>query len=172
MTHKSPDVYRTGHLGTALLVYAPVGFALLLAGRADLALLGELCMLGLAMVPDYDHRVPFLKHRGVTHTVTFALLVGVVLGTAGWVLGGRPAAATASELAVFGFVVGTLGILAHLVGDVITPSGLKPLWPLRDWHVTLDIARADSTIANFALFALGIFLTATLFVLATGRFPR
>jgi len=30
-------VYRTGHLGVAMLVYAPLGLALLTVGRADLA---------------------------------------------------------------------------------------------------------------------------------------
>lgn len=153
-------MYRAGHLGIGLLVFAPVGVVLVLAGRADLAVLAEATAVALAMLPDYDHRLPFLTHRGITHTVWFALLVGVVLGGLGWVLGGRPATPTTSELAVFGFGVGTLVVLAHLLGDVLTPAGIRPFWPVWDRTFTLALTRADSTVANYGLLVLGVGVTA------------
>jgi inner membrane protein len=35
------------------------------------------------MVPDYDQRVPGIAHRGPTHTVWFAALVGLGVALAG-----------------------------------------------------------------------------------------
>lgn len=152
-------MYRPGHFGIALLVWAPVGFALVLAGRADLALLGELVMVGLATVPDYDHRLPLVTHRGVTHTLGFALFVGAVLGGIGWVVGGQPNEFTDSTLGVFGFGVGTLAICSHLLGDVITPAGITLLWPLSGKNFSLYWTRADNMVANYGLLALGVFVT-------------
>ncbi|WP_394295466.1 hypothetical protein [Halorubrum kocurii] len=39
------------------------------------------------MIPDWDQRVPFISHRGPTHTVWFALLVGAVYAAIGAALG-------------------------------------------------------------------------------------
>lgn len=153
-------MYRPGHFGVSLLVWAPVGFVLVLWGRADLAIVGELAMIGLATLPDYDHRAPFVSHRGVTHTLAFALLVGGLLGGLGWLVGGQPNAFTDSSLAVFGFAVGTLAICAHLLGDVITPAGVPLLWPLSGRSYSLYWTRADNMVANYGLLALGVFVTA------------
>jgi len=156
---KPLSVYKPGHFGVSLLVWAPVGFALVLAGRADLAILGELAMVGLATLPDYDHRVPFIEHRGPTHTLAFALLIGGVLGGIGWLVGGQPNAFADSTLAVFMFGVGTLAICAHLLGDIITPAGIAPFWPLSSKTYSLYWTRADNAIANYGLLALGVFVT-------------
>jgi inner membrane protein len=151
-------MYRTGHYGVSLLLYAPVGFALLLAGYPAVALLGGAVMLVLAPLPDYDLRVPFVQHRGPTHTLVFALLVGAVLGGASYAsaptLGLDPRVA-----GVAGAFVGCYGIVAHLVGDVLTPAGIAPFWPVSSRNYSLDLTRADSTVANFVLLALGVFLT-------------
>ncbi|WP_256300368.1 metal-dependent hydrolase [Haloarchaeobius salinus] len=151
-------MYRSGHYGVSLLLYAPVGFALLLAGYPAVALLGGAAMLSLARLPDVDLRVPFVEHRGPTHTLVFALLVGAVLGGAGYV--------TAPELGldprvagVVGAVVGTYGIVAHLVGDVLTPAGIAPFWPVSPRNYSLSVTRADSTVANTGLLALGVLVT-------------
>lgn len=160
-------MYRAGHLGVSLLVYAPVAMVLLVLGRPDLAILGEVCMLSLATLPDTDHRLPLVSHRGPTHTVGFALLVGLGLGWLGWTVGGQPAAVTASELGVFGFFVGTLAIMAHLLGDVLTPMGITPFWPLWNRRFTLRLTRADNLIANYTLLGLGVLVTVGL-VMTTG----
>lgn len=148
-----------------MLVYAPLGVALLHAGEPELAIVGEAGMLTLATLPDSDHRLPFVRHRGVTHTFGFALLVGLALGGVGWWLDGRPAT-TASGLAVFGFVIGVLSILAHLLGDVLTPAGIRPFWPLWDGSVTLSVTPSKSLVANYGLFLLGVGVTVALFVVA------
>jgi len=79
-----------------------------------------------------------------------ALVVYAPLGLALALLG-RPTAV--------GFVVGTTAIVSHLLADVITPMGITPFWPVSDRHYTFDICRADNTLANYALLALGLVLT-------------
>ena len=119
-------MYALGHYGVALLVYAPVGF--LLAGTdPTLALVGGAGVLALSTVPDYDLRVPFLTHRGVTHTLLFTA------------------------------VVAALGIGSHILGDVLTPAGVAVFWPLSSHEYTVGLTRADNRFANWALFGGGVF---------------
>ncbi|WP_336003132.1 metal-dependent hydrolase [Halorientalis halophila] len=161
-------MYKAGHVGVSLLVFLPVGVGLVLAGRPELALLGEAVMLALASLPDVDHELPLISHRGVIHTVWFALLVGVALGAVGWVLGGRPATPTDAELAVAGFGFGTLGIVAHLLGDVLTPMGITPFWPLSRRTISLRVVRARNPLANYGLLAAGVFATVGAIMLVAG----
>lgn len=160
---------RTGHYGAALVLYAPLGFALAASGRPDLALIGGAVTLALAPLPDYDLRVPLLTHRGATHTVLFAVLVGVALGGAGRFLGGL-GGNPETIVAPVGFAVGLLAIGSHLLADALTPAGITPFWPVFSRTYSLNVARADNPLANYGLLALGVFLTAALFVLAR-RFP-
>ena len=73
-------MHKEGHIGAALLVYAPLGFVTAVVATLDCAVLGALAAAALAMVPDLDMRVPGIKHRGVTHTVHFAVAVGLSVG--------------------------------------------------------------------------------------------
>jgi len=92
-------------------------------------------------LPDLDSRIkPILddrfgitiEHRGPTHSLAFAGAIGVVIGGIGLVPG-YPVVLGAAALC---------SILGHLAGDVITPMGVRPLWPLRDRAVSLDLWRA------------------------------
>ena len=152
-------MYRLGHYGAALAVYAPLGFALLTAGRPTFAVLGGGVSLALASLPDIDVRLPAVDHRGVTHTLGFAVAVGTGLAAVGWVAGADAGLGSAAELAVFGFTVGTLTIVSHLLADAITPMGITPFWPVSSRHYTLDVCRADNTAANYALLGLGVALS-------------
>lgn len=159
-------MYRTGHLGVSLLVYAPLLFVFLTAGRIVPAVAGGAIMLGLASLPDYDQRVPFVTHRGVTHTLAFSWIVGLVVGGAAFVL--TPGDSTAKlTVAVLGFGIGALGIVAHLLGDVITPAGITPFWPLSSRTYSLDLTKAANPIANYLLFALGVFATAVVVLVSS-----
>lgn len=161
-------MYALGHYGAALLVYAPVGF-LLMQLDPVLALAGGAGVLALATLPDSDHQLPFVKHRGITHTLPFILAVSGVLGALGWQLGqgsyqplgGSPRAAA------FGFGVGLIGLGSHLLADMLTPSGVAVLWPLSRERYTISLTRADNPLANWLLFALGVFVTAVAAVAST-----
>jgi len=149
-------MHKPGHYGAALLVYAPIGFLMLALGFDGLAVIGGAIAVGGAMIPDLDMRIPGVQHRGITHTVWFALLAGIVLGVAGGLLGSSSGAIATAGLSVFGFLVGTLTISAHLLADALTPMGIRPLEPIDDLEITLDVAKAANSVANYALLALGI----------------
>ncbi|WP_276271618.1 metal-dependent hydrolase [Haloarcula litorea] len=159
-------MYRTGHYGAALLGYAPLGFALLVLGDPTLAVAGGALSLALAPLPDYDQRVPLVSHRGVTHTLPFALVVGGCLGAVGWLVGANGGTWQPATLALFGVVVGVTAVGSHLLADVITPAGIVPFWPVSGKKYTLGLARADDTLANYLLLVLGVFVTALLVVAA------
>lgn len=172
-------MHRTGHLGVSLLVFAPLGFALVRAGEPLLAYLAGAVMLWFAMLPDYDLRVSFVRHRGPTHTLLFAALVGGAFGGVGYLLDGAlgavgvPAASPSvvppeADLALFGFGVGVATVVAHLLGDVLTPMGVRPFWPVSNRRYTLGLVRAANSVANRALFALGVFVAAAALVLGSG----
>jgi inner membrane protein len=149
-------MYRTGHYGAALLAFAPVGFLLVAAGYEELALVGATIVVGGSMVPDWDQRIPFVSHRGLTHTVWFALLVGFLLGAGGWVVGGELGVQEQAALAAFGFVVGTVMIGAHLFADALTPMGIRPFAPLGSGTCTVGLTRAANPIGNGLLLILGV----------------
>jgi len=153
-------VYRKGHYGVSLLVFAPIAFGLLAVDHADLAVVTGGVLLWLAMLPDVDHRIPGIPHRGPTHSVLFAGLVGGVFAVAGAAVetaavGVRPPVA----LPLLGFAIGALAVLAHLLGDALTPAGVNFLWPVSTRTYTVGLCRADNTVANYGLFVAGVFAT-------------
>jgi inner membrane protein len=154
-------MHREGHLGAALALYAPLGFLVYVAGFPSAAVLGGAGAVLLAMLPDQDMRIPLVSHRGITHTVWFALLVGGVLGAAAGYLGWRTGRGPEAALAVgaFAFAVGFVTIASHVLADALTPMGVTPFAPLRGRKYTLAIATASNPIANYALLVLGAALT-------------
>lgn len=158
-------MYRRGHWGASLLVFAPVGAGLVVVGRPVLAVVGGGAMLWLATLPDVDLRLPLLSHRGLTHTLAFAFAVGLVGASVGVALA-PSAGGDRAVLGGFGFAVGTLGITAHLLADALTPAGVPLLWPLSGRRLSLSVTRADSAVANLLLFALGVGVTAAITVVA------
>ena len=154
-------MYRKGHYGVSLLVFAPIAFALLAVGRADLAVVTGGVMVWLAMLPDLDHRIPWIPHRGPTHSLAFVALVGGVFAAAGAALWGTAGVGSVAGVAlpVVGFAIGALTVLAHLLGDALTPAGVNFLWPVSGRTYTVGLCRADNTVANYGLFAVGVFAT-------------
>jgi len=161
-------MYRTGHYGAALLTYAPVGTVLLLGGFEAAGVVGGIGVLTLARLPDYDLKVPLLSHRGPTHTLLFAVLVGAVVGGGLGALAGTAPPGRAVTLGAFGFLVGFLAVGSHLLADALTPAGIEPFWPLSSKNYSLGLVGADSTVGNYGLLALGVFVSAAI-VLAAAR---
>lgn len=155
-------MYRNGHLGISLLVFVPVGYALVSLGHPELAVITGGTMVWFAMLPDIDHRLPLVDHRGATHSLAFAALIGVVgalIGLGADTVIAETAVSTPVPLSTVGFAVGSLTVVAHLIGDTLTPAGVNYLWPLPTTPVSLSVTRADNTLANAGLFALGVVVT-------------
>lgn len=152
-------MHREGHVGAALLAYAPVGAVVVAAGADELALAGGAAVVGLAMLPDADQKLPFVAHRGPTHTVHFAAVVGALLGVVGVVVGAAGGLAAALVLGAFGAAVGTVTILSHIAADALTPMGVAPFGD-GGRRYSYDVARAANPLANYALLALGVLAVA------------
>lgn len=174
-------VYRPGHLGVSLLAFAPIGYLLVALGSPLASVMTGGAMLWLAMLPDVDHRLPVIRHRGPTHSLLFAALVGGAFAAVGLLLAALGGASVIAELlglgafpgiglAAFGFAVGFLSVAAHLLGDLLTPAGVNLFWPVGKKY-TLSVTRADNTLANYGLFLLGIFAVAVAALLAFQRAP-
>lgn len=174
-------MYRTGHLGVSLLAFAPIGYLFVAVGSPLAALLTGGAMLWLAMLPDVDHRLPLIQHRGPTHSLLFAALVGGAFAAVGLLLSAVGGAAITVELlgldafprvglAAFGFAVGFLSVAAHLLGDLLTPAGVNLFWPVGKEY-SLSVTRADNTLANYGLFLLGVFAVAVTAALALQGMP-
>lgn len=148
-------MYQKGHLGASLLVYAPLGFVAAALGGFEVALLGGAIAVALASVPDLDMRVPLISHRGPTHTVWFAVIVGLLVGVGGIVYGLQFGLLAALGFAIFAGVVGTLSIISHLLADALTPMGIQPLTPVSSTNYSWDLVKAKNPIANYALLGLG-----------------
>jgi inner membrane protein len=149
-------VYRPGHVGASLLAYAPVAFVVVALGFESLALVGGVAAAGLATLPDVDLRVPLVTHRGPTHTVWFALAVGVGCGGVGALVGSSGGVADAVGLSALGFAVGCVAVGSHVAADALTPAGVRPFAPVREDSYSLDVARASNPVANYGLLVLGV----------------
>jgi inner membrane protein len=160
-------VHQKGHFGAALLAYAPLGFVVAVAGFRTLALAGGAVALALAMVPDTDTRLPFVDHRGPTHTVWFAAAVGLALAALAFALGLGRGPLAALSLAGFGFLVGFVTVCSHIAADAMTPMGVTPFRPFSDRHITYDVVPANHTVANYLLLAAGLAVAGGAFALAT-----
>lgn len=154
----SPDVYAPGHVGAALCCYAPVAAVLSARGEPALALLGAGVAVALSTLPDVDELEGLpVDHRGPTHTVWFVALVATVAAGVGALAGlvvGRPVAVAAT---VGGATFVSLG--SHLLADVVTPMGVRPLYPLSAWHHSFDLTPAKNPQVNAALLAVGLTVT-------------
>lgn len=157
-------MYRDGHVGFNAALYAPFAPLVSDGWSLELAMLGAVLAVGTATLPDVDQPLARVRHRGPTHTVWFALLVGLVAGAGtALVLPSTPAAFR------FGLVVGTGGVLAHLAGDVVTPMGISPLAPVVRTHVTLDWFASKDARINRTLLLVGSAALLASLVLTVGR---
>lgn len=157
-----------GHVGAALTAYSPLYLAVLHFDYPRFAVLGTIIAIALASLPDCDLRLSTLQHRGPTHTVQFALVVGVIVGCIGATLTlFNPGGVAANPLVVGTFcsVVALGTILSHIAVDALTPMGVDPLATGRRYSFVLCYA-ADRRY-NYAMFGTGVCCLSIMTVLVT-----
>jgi len=160
-------MHGPGHYGINALLFAPFLYVFAMFNQLELALFVGCIMWITARLPDKDiyfddsfsqgsailSLVP-ISHRGITHTVWFAPAVGLVTGAG---LAYLPIPGTTQFGRVFvGIFFGTLGITGHLLGDIITPMGLKPLAPASNQKWSFTICTASNFFANSLFFLTGV----------------
>lgn len=163
-------MYKNGHIGLALLFAAPFAFLFGIVFGPHWGVLTLVFSFTTARVPDMDQRLNILTHRGFTHTIWFALIVSVAMGSLvtqlvsilefntigngeflSWLVADIPTLL----LATFGFM---LGFISHLVGDILTEAydyTINPYWPISNKPYTLGWATADSRLWNWGLLLCG-----------------
>ncbi len=163
-------MYRAGHAGVSMVAYAPLGVGVALEWNVSVATAGLVATVALSTLPDIDEVLPGVAHRGPTHSLPFAALVGVVLAVTTAAFAGPVGLTPSLGLLGFAFAVGTLSIVSHLLADVITPMGVRPFWPVSDRHYTLDLTPAANPTANYLFLTGGVLtvLGATAVVVLTG----
>lgn len=159
-------MHRRGHTGITLLIGS--GFFVLWGPMYGLIATG--LMLHVMMLPDIDQRIKNVRHRGPTHTLAFALGMGIVVAsTVAYpaeicqevaVRRGFLSGFVIEPLNIWVFISGTVSsaLVGHIAGDMITVGGgykIRPLWPLSDRMVALGVCRSDSDAGNAILLACG-----------------
>jgi inner membrane protein len=152
-------MHARGHKGIALLLYSPVTYLLTQAGRPILAGVGLALVLFLSMLPDKDMVIALLPHRGPTHTIWFAGLVG--LGLAGLGVGiqfglDRIGIAAVAVPVMFLFFIGFAAVMFHIIGDALNPSGVRPYTPVSSRKHALGVTKSGSFIGNWILYFFGV----------------
>jgi inner membrane protein len=116
--------------------------------------------------------VPLVTHRGPTHTLWFAVLVGAAFAGLAWVVTGAvapgsDAPGTRATLVALAFAFGVLVIVSHVLADALTPMGVEPFAPVSEVWYSADLVRADNSVANYVLFGLGVVATVGAYVAAS-----
>jgi len=146
-----------GHLGITLFLCAPLANVLVTSGhRVEVPRWVGLALV-VTLVPDFDLYVPWLIHRGVTHSLLAAVCLGVVVAAVVVARWKDPLASSEDYVrrATLGFAVGAGSTISHLVGDVITPMGVRPFFPV-DSVFSFNLVYAKDTGANLAFIVIGV----------------
>ncbi len=96
-------------------------------------------------LPDIDLKLE-LPHRKYTHNVLFALLAGSAAGIVTSVLG------LSFELGLYSVCV---GVLTHILGDLLTYRSFAPLYPLVRRRFSLKLFHSSDRYVNSVFLLLG-----------------
>ncbi len=99
----------------------------------------------LSTLPDIDLKLE-LPHRKYTHNVLFALLAGAAAGIVTSVLG------FSFDLGFYSVLV---GVLTHLLGDMLTYRPFAPLYPLARRKFSLKLFHSSDRHVNSVFLLLG-----------------
>jgi inner membrane protein len=157
-----------GHVGITLAAYAPLGGALVATDHPFLAAFLGIGMVVTMNLPDVDHQLsrtfPFVKHRGLFHSVFFPLIIAPIFTAIVFLVWSNLPYLSQSYppqvdiLAAFA-AGAVLGPLSHYLGDIITPRGLRPFAPIWDRKLAPGWVKANNDTANASFFFAGISLT-------------
>lgn len=163
-------MHSQGHAGMSLFLSAPV---LAVFIYFDYLLLGVFfvgSVVLMPMIPDIDIKLQkyfkSINHRGVTHTVHFAVLFGViytaVIGSLLYYVIGVDYLLTLIQPDSFILVLGVIfftgfsAVMYHLIGDAFTPTGINFFSSSSQYGFTFNKFYAKNEVANGSAVILGI----------------
>lgn len=154
-------MHSEGHIGLGLLLYAPIAFVLTLSDMMSVMAYGMVCATFFSYAPDFDLWLPYVAHRGATHTFLGGVVAGLGSAVIALLLAVQGALSVPPSLlnllgvAGFAFGIAFLGVVSHLVGDVLTPMGIRPFRPWSARSYSLELVYASDEEANERLSYLG-----------------
>jgi len=161
LTH-TDRMYPIGHLGVALVLAAPFVAVL----RPRVATRFTVLALLAATIPDLDLLVPGVAHHGVTHTLGFAVAVGIagsgLFAAASTLTSPNTVDSTAPvpRVVVFYAFALSLGAFGHVVADVLmllpATQPVSPLWPVSHAPLRVETLRYGNTVRNLGTFCAGL----------------
>jgi membrane-bound metal-dependent hydrolase YbcI (DUF457 family) len=126
----------------ALFLYVPFGVSLSETYPA-FAVAGAVLTIGVAGLPDtLTWRA--VQH-GVTHSLVGGALVGALLAAPAWWIATNitvyagSAVVTPMAAVQYGFTVGALAAYGHVLGDFLTGTDVRVVWPLADYEVSVNL---------------------------------
>jgi inner membrane protein len=169
-------MYKPGHVGMSLIFLSPITFILNSINRPILSVITIITTIFLTTQPDIDLKLPVVKHRGLTHTIYFAILLGLIASfifrkSHSLFLDQIVTNTSTMSITLLGFLVGFLAVISHLMADVITITGIQPFSfgflgnyrPFskfsKETRYQLQWTTAKSPLANLILVILGFTLT-------------
>ncbi|WP_273837256.1 metal-dependent hydrolase [Halococcus sp. PRR34] len=140
----APSTARVVACLGALLLYVPFGMSIAEMYPA-FAVAGAVITIGVAGLPD---RLTwrFIPH-GVTHSLVGASVVGALVAVPTWWIGANitvyagGAIVTPIAAAQYGFTVGSLAGFGHVLGDFLTGTDVRLVWPIADYEVSVNVPR-------------------------------
>jgi inner membrane protein len=143
-------MYAEGHAGLTLaissLLIIPIG------DRYETTIFILAASL-LASLPDIDlslmKKGVKIHHRGPTHSILFAIICGLIMALLAQFL-----FSTLIHV-IIGFLAGFIGIISHLLGDLLTFMALKPLWPFNNRSLRLGLVSSSNKNLNYFFVILG-----------------
>ncbi len=169
-------MYNKGHIGINMILFSPVLFIMIILEFFVLGIVGLISVIYFASLPDIDLKVKRLKHRGFTHTISFAVLMGLIslfiaifinsiVINIGFI---HASLFNLIFIPVYGFFIGFFIVMGHIMGDIITPSGVrifkKPKYVpnlsiFSDKKYSLNLIKAKNIFANVLFLFVGILFT-------------
>jgi len=142
-----------GHFGLTLIALSLIGLPFGLGPDYSMVMI---IIIGVALssLPDIDLRTDKVHHRGITHSLLFAIIAGLIVGTIFGYLSGF-------IWGIIGFIGGFCGIILHLLGDVFTFHKFRPLYPFdaiifkRKIYLGFGLFYANNKSVNSGFFILG-----------------
>lgn len=194
-------MYSHGHIGISLTFISPVVFYLIVIGNSPfLAAWTLLFISSTASIPDIDIKYNFIQHRGITHTVWFGILFGIFCSVLTFLFiygvnqsqilliennvdvtemfgflseGSIFSESMAIQLIMYHFFLGFITIIFHLIGDVITPAGLRPfskpkylpnLFIFSDKRYSFSLTYARNSFSNTIFLIIGLLLNSVIYL--------
>lgn len=157
-------MHHKGHEGAMLLAYSPFALLLMSIGDYFYGFIGLFILGTLPMIPDIDMKLP-IKHRGITHTIWFSLFIGFIFSILTILLISivNPQITVFEGIfpVLFSFFIGNMVVIGHLLGDAVTMMGIKPLYPISEYKIRIEVTpwlptRAASDIANTLFLIIGV----------------